>query len=256
MKLSEERSYLFAVIIVIIGTLIIAAGFTVGLLSLTGSEQRVITEDSVSIDMDMEESEISDFIQDIGIESGDVLPDEAEILGEFDESDLDLRDVISPDEPLDEISPEDKRREILDSADHSVKKDKWIFIDKGNFTLILYDKDEILREWKIAVGLSTGDKQRRGDNRTPNGIFRIRQIQDSSKWTYDFKDGKGIIEGAYGPWFIRLHTPPWTGIGIHGTHDPDSISTRATEGCIRMKNEELDELKNLVRMGMPVVIVE
>jgi hypothetical protein len=30
------------------------------------------------------------------------------------------------------------------------------------------------------------------------------------------------------------------GIGIHGTHDDNSIRTRATEGCIRLKNEDLE----------------
>jgi lipoprotein-anchoring transpeptidase ErfK/SrfK len=65
-----------------------------------------------------------------------------------------------------------------------------------------------------------------------------------------------VIEKAYGPWFIRLKTG-WKGIGIHGTHAPSSIGKNDTEGCIRLRNEELVELKNnQIKIGMPVVIVK
>ena len=80
------------------------------------------------------------------------------------------------------------------------------------------------------------------------------QIQNASYWTHDFRDGKGEIKGAYGPWFIRLKTP-WRGIGIHGTHDPRSIGKNATEGCIRLRNEELKDLKEkYIKLSMVVVI--
>lgn len=134
--------------------------------------------------------------------------------------------------------------------------EKWILIDKGNFALTLYDGEDVLNSWGIAVGKNHGDKQRKGDMRTPNGTFKIQSFHDSKTWTHDFKDGKGVIKGAYGPWFIRLKTSPWTGIGIHGTHDPESIGTRVSEGCIRLKNEDLLELKKQTKIGMKVVIKE
>ena len=84
----------------------------------------------------------------------------------------------------------------------------------------------------------------------------VQQIQDASAWTHDFGDGKGEIRGAYGSHFIRLKTPGHRGIGIHGTHDPASIGTRATEGCVRLNNSDLLELvKKYVYVGMPVVIL-
>ena len=48
----------------------------------------------------------------------------------------------------------------------------------------------------------------------------------------------------------------WKGIGIHGTHDPDSRGTNATEGCIRLSNEDIDELKQYAYKNMPVIIRE
>ena len=54
--------------------------------------------------------------------------------------------------------------------------------------------------------------------------------------------------------FIRLDVPGHKGIGIHGTHKPESIGTRDTEGCIRLENSEILKLKELAYLGMVVVI--
>ena len=136
------------------------------------------------------------------------------------------------------------------------KNDYWIKINKGSYTLALYKGDEIIKEYSIAVGKNPGDKQRKGDHRTPVGDFKIVSIEDASSWKHDFGDGKGKIAGAYGPWFLRLDAGGWKGIGIHGTHDPDSLGTMASEGCIRMENSEIQELKNFAYRKMRVLIQE
>ncbi|MDR1376831.1 MAG: L,D-transpeptidase [Synergistaceae bacterium] len=131
----------------------------------------------------------------------------------------------------------------------------WIRINKGNYKLYLYRGDEIEKNYEIAVGKNPGNKERVGDNKTPNGIFTVQSIENSSRWTHDFRDGKGTIRGAYGPWFIRLRTG-WQGIGIHGTHNPDSRGSMVSEGCIRMLNDELEEIKQIAFKDMKVVIEE
>ncbi len=131
-----------------------------------------------------------------------------------------------------------------------------IIIDKQNLNLKVIGLDgETKATFGISCGKNMGNKQEKGDNRTPEGIFRIQDIQDSSGWKHDFGDGNGEITGAYGPWFIRLCTDPHKGIGIHGTHAPNSIGTRATEGCIRLKNEDVEKLKQMVYCGLNVVIL-
>ncbi|MDW8467083.1 MAG: L,D-transpeptidase [Chloroherpetonaceae bacterium] len=139
-----------------------------------------------------------------------------------------------------------------------------IVIKKSDYKLYLYCGDVLEKVYPIAVGKNKGDKEAEGDMRTPEGYFYISQIQNSEKWTHDFKDGKGEIAGAYGPWFLRLHTSKertksgkaWRGIGIHGTHDESSIGTAATEGCIRLRNSDLLDLKSRIRIGTEVRIVE
>lgn len=160
-----------------------------------------------------------------------------------------------------------------------------IKIHKQSYRLELFEDGNVqpLREYGIAVAKNPGDKQMTGDNRTPTswgsavaipaqyvgaaaGVpsaevpFVVEEICDASYWTHDFGDGKGQIAGAYGPWFISLDTG-WIGIGIHGTHDPASIGTMASEGCIRLRDQDVAELKQLIYgknkgVGTRVIITE
>ena len=80
-------------------------------------------------------------------------------------------------------------------------------------------------------------------------------IYDSTSWKHDFGDGKGIIRGAYGPYFIRLNVPGFNSIGIHGTCFPESIGTMSTEGCIRCTNEDITNFIKYISVGSEVVIL-
>lgn len=130
-----------------------------------------------------------------------------------------------------------------------------IVIDKVGHTITVFEGGELVRQYGVAVGKNPGNKVREGDMRTPEGTFTVTHVHDASSWVHDFGDGAGVIAGAYGPIFIRLNTYPWSGIGIHGTHDPNSIGTNATEGCVRMRNEEIIELAEMVDSDTTVTIL-
>ena len=157
-----------------------------------------------------------------------------------------------------------------------------IRIHKLSHTLELFQKgqQDPIRVYGIATAMNSGDKERPGDHRTPiswgyimasipgagNWVpsatipFVVEDIYYAGDWSHDFGDGKGEIAGAYGPWFISLNTG-WDGIGIHGTHDPSSIGTNASEGCIRLLNQDIAELKDIIcqyngGIGVNVVITE
>ena len=136
-----------------------------------------------------------------------------------------------------------------------------ILIRKSEFRLYLLKDGNVVNSWPVALGKNAGQKRVSGDMKTPDGTFPIDEMLDASYWTHDFGDGKGEIEGAYGPYFISLDTSnlsggAWDGIGIHGTHDPASIGTRASEGCIRMHNSDLLALKKQISVGTQVTIEE
>lgn len=143
------------------------------------------------------------------------------------------------------------------------KAKSFIVVSKINETLSVYapvGADTVLiARYPVCLSLNKGNKQRRGDMRTPESTmaqpFEITQIQDASNWRHDFKDGRGNIL-AYGKWFMRLRTPGHSGIGIHGsTNNEASVPGRASEGCIRLRDADIDHLKvNYAYVGMPVVV--
>lgn len=137
----------------------------------------------------------------------------------------------------------------------SIQAQNRIVISKDKFLLfVVNSKSDTLFSAPIGVGSNYGNKQKKGDRKTPEGTFKIVKIQDSSKWTHDFKDGYGLRKGAYGPYFFRLKTPRFSGIGIHGTCFPEQIGTRCSEGCIRMNNSDVVKLKKFAFVGMQCVI--
>lgn len=137
-----------------------------------------------------------------------------------------------------------------------VDKTPFLLIDKRNLTLTIVDGNgDPVKEYGISCAVNYGNKRKRGDHKTPEGVFHINQILNARGLSHDFGDGKGPVANAYGPWFLRLDVPGFIDIGIHGTHLPESIGTRATEGCIRLKNEDIIDLKDRVAIGMPVMIL-
>jgi len=133
----------------------------------------------------------------------------------------------------------------------------FVIINKADMTLSHYDyKGNLLQKSGVATGKSFGNKKVIGDLKTPEGVFNVVNVEDASSWAHDFKnDTLGEIKGAYGPYFIRLAVPGQKGIGIHGTHDSNSIGSRASEGCIRMQNDEVRKLANVIKPSTVVVII-
>ena len=144
---------------------------------------------------------------------------------------------------------------ILREIKQPKKEASFIVVDKDKLMLTLYDEvGKAILRFPCCCGKEFGNKDQRYDGRTPEGVFKVSMIQDSRLWKHDSHDGRGPRLGCYGAYFIRLDYPPYHKIGIHGTDEPESIGTRASEGCIRLNNENLEKLVPYVYKGMPVII--
>ena len=145
-------------------------------------------------------------------------------------------------------------------------------ISKRDFRIYVYedtpDGRELVAHFPVCLARNTGDKTRSGDGTTPvcakdrNGNyipFTICQIQPASSWRHDFKDGRGNIL-AYGDWFMRLQLNSHRvasnrSIGIHGSSsNAISVPGRDSEGCIRLRNNDLNMLRQYARVGTKVII--
>lgn len=141
----------------------------------------------------------------------------------------------------------------------------FIVIDKPALHLSVYENQDgdtvLIARYHVCVGKNYGQKEKSGDMKTPECTFEnpfsITEIKPASDWTHDFGDGRGAIL-SYGNWFMRLKTPGHKGIGIHGsTNNESSVPGRGSEGCIRLRDDDLDILKEKYAfVGMNVIILK
>lgn len=121
-----------------------------------------------------------------------------------------------------------------------------IVVDKSQNTLLLKTNDTVFKSYTVATG---------ANNSTPVGTFRISEKIPHPPW---YKPGGGIIpagspENILGTRWLGLTKQ---GYGIHGTTDPKSLGTQATAGCVRMSNQDVEELYSIVPVGVEVTVVD
>ncbi len=127
-----------------------------------------------------------------------------------------------------------------------------IVIRTAKRILEFYKNGKWYKNYKIAVGK---------DGWRVYGKFWIRK---KVKWP-DWRPTKRILEenpnlpqivpgGSKNPLGARALYLGYSAIRIHGTNNPKSIGKAVSHGCFRMKNKDVIELYNLVKIGTPVYI--
>ena len=112
----------------------------------------------------------------------------------------------------------------------------------------------VLRTFKIATGKVDGDKERQGDNKTPEGIY----------FTQGTIPAKQLAPNKYGPLAIPLNFPnpmdqvsgkTGYGIWLHGVGDRKIEDVRVTEGCVAFQNSEITSLTQWLQPNHGVVVI-
>ncbi|MDD5005026.1 MAG: L,D-transpeptidase family protein [Candidatus Omnitrophica bacterium] len=120
-----------------------------------------------------------------------------------------------------------------------------IYVDKSQNILLLKFNDEVIKTYNVSTGKN---------NCTPVGTYKIVNKILNPPW---YKDGKKIPpsspENILGSRWLGFDIP---GYGIHGTTQPDEIGKQITEGCVRMRNSDVEEVYSLVPVNTEVTIVD
>lgn len=119
-------------------------------------------------------------------------------------------------------------------------------VDKSQNILTLKADDELFKTYRVATGKN---------NCTPVGTFKVTNKIIDPPWYPP--SGKVIPAGdpknVLGSRWLGISKQ---GYGIHGTIDFSSIGKSVTEGCIRMRNADVEELYAIIPEGTEVVIVD
>lgn len=135
-----------------------------------------------------------------------------------------------------------------------------ICVVKHRREMLVFSRDSLLKVYRVALGdTPIGPKRFQGDERTPEGLYRINDRNPYSSChknlgisypneadrTYARKAGKAVGGD------IKIHGLP-NGDGAIGK---EHLLSDWTNGCVGITDEEVDELYQYVRIGSPILIL-
>jgi murein L,D-transpeptidase YafK len=168
---------------------------------------------------------------------------------------------------------------------------KRLLVKKSEYKAYYLENGVVIKTYEIALGQEpVGAKEKQGDLKTPEGIYKIIQKTkgpfDKSNWVNAYLGTRWIrldypnaddakrgladkrITKQQADAIINAHkngkwppknTPLGGGIGIHGWLESDwrnNESRGLTWGCVSFHNKDLEELYELCEMGMQVEITK
>lgn len=125
--------------------------------------------------------------------------------------------------------------------------DPYIIVNKGTNEMAYIVGGKVDQVYKVATG--------RTEDLTPEGEFSIVVKAKNPYYRRKNIEG-GVKENPLGTRWIGFDAEGTDGriYGIHGNNNPDSIGQYITGGCVRMFNEEVEDLFLKIPYGAKVFI--
>lgn len=122
-----------------------------------------------------------------------------------------------------------------------------IHVIQNEFLLELCLGDCIVKVYPVGIGAY---------GKTPEGTFLIEHKLTEPPWwrqgeAIPYGDERNILGSR---WMGFKELPGVTGYGIHGTIEPETIGKAVSNGCVRLLNEDVEELFDMVPLGTEVII--
>lgn len=134
-----------------------------------------------------------------------------------------------------------------------------ILVDKKTNLLHLahYEPDDsykILKTYHTTTGKVKGDKDQEGDLKTPEGVYQFSYKILPPKLARKF--GAMAFYMNYPNSYDEIAGCSGNSIMLHGTDTPERLkSDFDSEGCVVLKNEDLQEVQNSIQVGLTPILV-
>ncbi len=131
--------------------------------------------------------------------------------------------------------------------------DLHIVINKSKFLLMLYDENNLFTIYNIALGKN---------NKTPMGNFKtVSKVIEPDWYSDNGKIAFGDKRNVLGTRWMEIKATDnknrdLKGYGIHGTWERNSINKMRSNGCVRMLNENIEEIFDIIPLNTPIKIIE
>lgn len=140
---------------------------------------------------------------------------------------------------------------------HQEYDNKVIVVEKSTQKAYLYQiKNNPLslsleKQFSVTTGQKNGDKEKKGDLKTPEGFYLIEGEIPKGRLTSKY--GFGAFPLNYPNSIDQYLKKKGNGIWLHGTDR--AITPYDTEGCVRFDNKDLAELSKKFDFGKTTVII-
>lgn len=124
-----------------------------------------------------------------------------------------------------------------------------LVVDLSDRRVYVYEEEQVKTSFRIAVG--------RAGWETPTGRYEVISMVEHPTWQHPFT-GEIVPPGNGNPLGVRwigFWTDGKNTIGFHGTPNEETIGRAASHGCIRMYNDDVVALFEMVQVGTPVHVV-
>ncbi|MEE9260888.1 MAG: L,D-transpeptidase family protein, partial [Candidatus Scalindua sediminis] len=122
-----------------------------------------------------------------------------------------------------------------------------LLVDKSDFTLTVLLGGHFIKQYPVGIGMF---------DKTPEDVFIIKNKLKNPTWyspegVYEYGDPRNLLGTR---WMGFEDKGDFYGYGIHGTSEPETIGKPSSNGCIRLLNEDAEELFKFVKLKTKVVI--
>jgi lipoprotein-anchoring transpeptidase ErfK/SrfK len=130
------------------------------------------------------------------------------------------------------------------AQDKATKPARRIVVSIPDRKLAVLEAGHVVRIFPTAVGAPKSP--------SPTGSYTIVLRLTDPTW---YGKGKIVPPGKGSPIGTRWLGLSVKGYGIHGTNNPASIGHNASHGCIRLRNQDIEQLFGMVSVGDAVELV-
>ena len=130
------------------------------------------------------------------------------------------------------------------AQDRAAKPARRIVVSIPDRKLAVLEAGRVMKIFPTAVGAPKSP--------SPTGSYTIVLRLTDPTW---YGKGKIVRPGKSSPIGTRWLGLSVKGYGIHGTNNPASIGHNASHGCIRLRNQDIEQLFGMVSVGDAVELV-
>lgn len=150
-------------------------------------------------------------------------------------------------------------KQILNLSSDSRVATNALLADKSKRQLSLIDLESLSKGgakelYNIDIGKNSGDKKKKDDRRTPEGIYRLLERKTPPEIPFETY-GSLAFTTNYPNYFDKYENKTGSGIWLHSV--PDKIPlTRGSRGCVVLRNDDIKKIEPAILLNKTFLIID